>query len=149
MKTPTKNHVTIAFLQLSFLLSLFRAPTLHPIQILYSLKSRCGKRLERGDFDRSSDALVLAVRDRSGVQANPSPATPQDGGGGGGGGSESAGEIVAVVELTIRQPDGKLPYNWPFPVPWRRAVSMDQRMRRVGGDVMWPDGGDCLALLGR
>lgn len=74
-------------------------------QILFSFKSRCGNRLKRGDFDRSSDALVLGVRDRSS------------------GGGDGAGELVGVVELTIRQPDGSLPFNWPFPSPWRRPVS--------------------------
>lgn len=33
-----------------------------------------------------------------------------------------AGEIIAVVELTLRKPDGSLPTNWPFPAPWRPAV---------------------------
>ncbi len=74
-------------------------------QILFSFKSRCGNRLKRGDFDRSSDALVLGVRDRSS------------------GGGDGAGELVGVVELTIRQPDGSLPFNWPFPAPWRQPVS--------------------------
>lgn len=94
------------------------------LQILYSLRSRCGNRLTRGDFDRSSDALVLAVRGPPSTSGKSSstPATQDgdaDGGVGGGGG---AGELVAVVELTIRKPDGSLPFNWPFPAPWRREV---------------------------
>lgn len=46
-------------------------------------------------------------------------ADPAESGGGGGG----EGEVIAVVELTLRKPDGTLPTNWPFPVPWRSAVS--------------------------
>ncbi|CAM9176858.1 unnamed protein product [Pylaiella littoralis] len=91
-------------------------------EIFYALKSRCGKRLARGDFDRSSDALVLAVRDRSSNTSSSKLAlTAQDGDV-----ADRGGEIVAVVELTIRQPDGKLPFNWPFPVPWRQAQPPEQ-----------------------
>lgn len=86
-------------------------------QVLYSFKSRCRNRLKSGDFDRSSDALVLAVRDRSSTGIAAKDGDVGDGVGG------SAGELVAVVELTIRQPDGSLPFNWPFPAPWRQAVS--------------------------
>ncbi|CAM9859080.1 unnamed protein product [Ectocarpus sp. 4 AP-2014] len=97
-------------------------------EILYSLRSRCGNRLTRGDFDRSSDALVLAVRGPPSTSGKSSstPATldgDADGGVGGGGG---AGEMVAVVELTIRKPDGSLPLNWPFPAPWRREKPPEQ-----------------------
>lgn len=88
-------------------------------QILYSFKSRCGNRLKNGDFDRSSDALVLAVRDRSSTGS----AAKNGSVGGSGGSGDTAGELVAVVELTIRQADGSLPFNWPFPAPWRRPVS--------------------------
>ena len=61
---------------------------------------------------------MLAVRDRSSTGS-----ASEDGDTGGGGDGDSAGELVAVVELTIRQPDGSLPFNWPFPIPWRRQVS--------------------------
>lgn len=61
---------------------------------------------------------MLAVRDRSSTGS-----ASTDGDTGGGAGGDSAGELVAVVELTIRQPDGSLPFNWPFPIPWRRQVS--------------------------
>lgn len=110
------NHELAFLLVFFFFLSMLLDIQL---QILYSLRSRCGHRLTRGDFDRSSDALVLAVR------APPASSTPakQDGDADGGvGGAGGAGELVAVVELTIRKPDGSLPFNWPFPAPWRREV---------------------------
>ena len=102
--------------------------TWQPHQILYSFRSRCGNRLKNGDFDRSSDALVLAVRDRSSTGG-----AAKDGDTGCGG--DSAGELVAVVELTIRQPDGSLPFNWPFPVPWKRQVSANGNVR--AGENFW------------
>eukprot|EP00904_Undaria_pinnatifida_P001500 jgi/Undpi1/11350/HiC_scaffold_30.g13647.m1 len=76
-------------------------------EIYYALKSRCGKRLAQGDFSLTSDALVLAVRDR---------VAPAEHGGG--------GDVIAVVELSLRKPDGTLPTNWPFPSPWRSAVML-------------------------
>lgn len=82
-----------------------------------SIKSRCGKRLARGDFALTSDALVLAVRDsHSSTSANATPATPgqeQEMGASGGG---DAGEVVAVVELCLRQPEGFLPFQMLFNV---------------------------------
>ncbi|CBJ31964.1 conserved unknown protein [Ectocarpus siliculosus] len=85
-------------------------------KILRSIKSRCGKRLTRGDFALTSDALVLAVRDsRPNGSARATSAVPELGGDGAGdGGGGDAGDIVAVVELCLRQPDGWLPINGPF-----------------------------------
>ncbi|CAM9196502.1 unnamed protein product [Ectocarpus sp. 6 AP-2014] len=85
-------------------------------KILRSIKSRCGKRLTRGDFALTSDALVLAVRDsRPNGSARATSAVPELGGDGAGdGGGGDAGDIVAVVELCLRQPDGWFPINGPF-----------------------------------
>ncbi|CAM9941676.1 unnamed protein product [Ectocarpus sp. 13 AM-2016] len=85
-------------------------------KILRSIKSRCGKRLTRGDFALTSDALVLAVRDsRSSGSARATSAVPELGGDGAGdGGGGDAGDVVAVVELCLRQPDGWFPINGPF-----------------------------------
>lgn len=86
----------------------------HFTQILRAIKSRCGSRLRRGDFALTSDALVLAVRDnRSSTGASAAPAAKdqdQELGGDDGGGNRD-GEVVAVVELCLRQPDGWLPIN--------------------------------------
>lgn len=75
--------------------------------------------MARGDFALTSDALVLAVRDNlSSAGANATPT--QDLGAGGGGGD--AGEIVAVVELCLRQPEGFLPFNGLFDVRIRSML---------------------------
>lgn len=85
--------------------SLQCAPFTACSQVLYALKSRCGRRLGVGDFALTSDAVVFAVKNSTGMSdtANTS--------------------IVAVVEMLLRQPDGSLPLNWPFPFPPRRHVS--------------------------
>lgn len=74
--------------------------------------------MARGDFALTSDALVMAVREgRSDAGASTTPATherEQELGAGGGG--DDAGEIVAVVELCLRQPEGFLPFNGLFDV---------------------------------
>lgn len=94
------------------------------IQILRSIKSRCGSRLSRGDFALTSDALVLAVRDnRSSTSTGAAPAAKeQDQELGSGGARNRDGDIVAVVELCLRQPDGWFPFNGLFLV---RATFLD------------------------
>ena len=94
----------------------------HSMQILRAIKSRCGSRLKRGDFALTSDALVLAVRDnRSSAGASVAPAAQEQDRelGGDDCGGNRDGEVVAVVELCLRQPDGWLPFNAFFQV---RAV---------------------------
>lgn len=97
------------------------------LQILRAIKSRCGSRLRRGDFALSSDALVLAVRDNTNINRSSANAgvtaaerdqqqskVGSDGGVSSGVGGDDAGEIVAIVELCLRQPDGWFPFNWLF-----------------------------------
>lgn len=89
------------------------------MQILRSIKSRCGSRLRCGDFALTSDALVLAVRDnnRPTTSAEAAPAAKEEDQELGSDGSENSdGEIVAVVELCLRQPEGWLPFNAFFQV---------------------------------
>lgn len=100
--------------------SLRHCATRRPTQILRSIKSRCGKRLTRGDFALTSDALVLAVRD-----SRPNGSTEVGGDGAGDGGGGDAGDIVAVVELCLRQPDGWFPINGPFVVRYCAAVPLN------------------------
>ncbi|CAM9805063.1 unnamed protein product, partial [Ectocarpus fasciculatus] len=108
-------------------------------KILRSIKSRCGKRLTRGDFALTSDALVLAVRDsRPNGSARATPAVPELGGDGAGdGGGRDAGDLVAVVELCLRQPDGWFPINGPFvPMtgwePYMCNLAVAEKYRRNG-----------------
>lgn len=61
----------------------------------------------RGDFALSKETLVLAVKDTSVPSKN----------------RFSGGEVVAVVELTLQEPNGKLPKSWRFLTPWAAGVS--------------------------
>ncbi|CAM9726654.1 unnamed protein product [Discosporangium mesarthrocarpum] len=72
-------------------------------EVLYSIKSRCGKRLSEGTLARSNDSVLLVLRDPS-----------------------KGGRIVGVAELSLRKPDGKIPSNWPFPNPWRSEEPLAQ-----------------------
>ncbi|CAM9329774.1 unnamed protein product [Choristocarpus tenellus] len=67
------------------------------LEVLYTLRSRCGNRLRCGNLGISSDAVLIVIRNPAGE-----------------------GAVVGVVELGLRKPDGTLPTNWPFPNPWRR-----------------------------
>lgn len=100
------------------------------MQILRAIKSRCGGRLKRGDFALTSDALVLAVRDRRSANTNTGAtfAEQQLAGGDDGGVFQNrgrdggnTGDVVAVMELTLRQPDGWLPFNGLFVVSQNHA----------------------------
>ncbi|CAN0025257.1 unnamed protein product, partial [Phaeothamnion confervicola] len=115
----------------------------------YGMAARLGPRVAAPGLYLCRDSLVLAVRDPdtaagcgggSGRHGSGSDYEGDDGGHGRA--SDGRGEIVACVELDIRRPDGKLPFNIPEsdaaarPYLCNLAVAERARGRGVGKQLV-------------